>query len=133
MWLKGAGLLSGAGHYDYFEMFAGVGLLSAALRSFGFHGKSYDVIYDKDQDILTPQGLMAAVTVSYFLSPYSLAFIAVPCSSWIFMSMGSTHRSQTNPRGNRNFAKVRNQNREHPNHNREHRNHNQMATCVVQA
>ena len=78
---------------DFVELFAGDHAVSRGLRAFGYVGLTFDNrTIDPKHDILTPVGFLAALAAVKRLRPNGLLFAAPVCSSWVFMSRGSTGR-----------------------------------------
>ncbi|CAK9111848.1 unnamed protein product, partial [Durusdinium trenchii] len=78
---------------DHFEAFAGD--FEEGRRAIPF-----DVRIDpQSMDLLSPQGFANALHAVCCLKPGSAALAAPVCSTFVFMSRGSTHRSKTNPLG----------------------------------
>ncbi len=86
---------------DFGEVFAGEGRVSASLRAEGFVGRSLDVAYSPDHDVLTPVGLLLLLKTALELRTGGVLWAAPPCSTWVFLSRGSTLRTRTEPEGNR--------------------------------
>ena len=90
------------------ELFAGCHSICNGVRRLGLSAVSLDFstvsYYD---DINSTTGFLRALTYVIGLLPMGLLWLAPPCSSWVFMSRGSTHRTHESPLGNLAFEKVR--------------------------
>ena len=88
---------------DAAELFAGVSAITHGLRACGFSCVPVDITYCGDgmMDILTPEGfsLCISLILRMGMQGQGLLWLAPVCSTWIFMSMGSTGRSWFNPLG----------------------------------
>ena len=81
---------------DFVELFAGDHAVSRGLRAYGYRGLTFDIrTIDPKHDILTPVGFLAALAAINRLRPKGLLFAAPVCSTWVFMSRGSTGRDLT--------------------------------------
>lgn len=69
------------------------------------------VLYSRRLDLLTTAGFLASFAACRRLVRGGLAFIGVPCGSWVWISRGSTKRCRLRPRGNKKYRKVRETNR----------------------
>ena len=75
------------------EYFSGVGQIAKAFREAGHNSRTFDIIDLGDlQNLNTPQGLATALVCALSLVPRGLAHWATVCSTWIFLSRGSTGR-----------------------------------------
>ena len=72
---------------------------------------SSKVRYSRHFDILTACGFLASLQACRRLVRGALCWIGVPCSSWIWLSRGSTKRCRLRPQGNRRYKKVKESNR----------------------
>jgi hypothetical protein len=77
---------------DFVEVFAGEQSVSKGLRLLGYRGMSMDLRLSLDHDILTPIGLLTLIVAVARLRPGGILWAAPPCSTWVFMSRGSTMR-----------------------------------------
>ena len=94
---------------DFLEIFAGDGAVSAGLRAHGYTGWSLDVRYNEGHDLLLPEGFGLLLQGVMRLRPGGLLWAAPPCSTWVFVSSGSTGRN-AHPEGNPESFYVRSQN-----------------------
>ena len=85
---------------DFVEVFAGSAVISSGLRSLGFRGASLDLRTSAHHDVLTPSGVLLLLQQVLLLRPGGILWRAPPCSTWVFMSRGSTGRSMEQPWGN---------------------------------
>ena len=75
------------------EFFSGVGQIAKAFREAGHNSRTFDIIDLGDlQNLNTPQGLATAIVYALSLVERGLAHWANVCSTWIFLSRGSTGR-----------------------------------------
>lgn len=88
------------------ELFSGAGHLHSAFTRAGLHAAGFDRSSCKDDDILRTGGFLRALRLVLRLRVAGLLFTGTPCSSWIFLSRGSTQRSSTNPLGNQRLQNV---------------------------
>ena len=93
------------------EDFAGHHHLSSAIFQYGLPVLCRDFKFSRNLDVLKGVGFMAAIAGLRSLCEGGLSWIGVPCSSWIFLSRGSTKRSRLNVRGKRAYKSVRDANR----------------------
>ena len=89
------------------EDFAGAHALSTAVFQAGYVCYARDIKMSKHLDIASGTGFMAILQGLRSLAIGALAWLALPCSSWVFLSRGSTKRSRLRPKGKRFFKKVR--------------------------
>ena len=83
------------------EMFCGVAAISRAFDAAGLAAMGYDYLKDPlMNDILLPTGFLHAIAMVMSLDQtYGFLWLATVCSSWIWMSQGSTGRSNAFPLG----------------------------------
>ena len=84
---------------DLLELFAGVGELSSAFAESGCRSATYDLSRDANEDMLTTGGWLKALRQVLRLKIGAVLWCGTPCSTWIFLSRGSTGRSTLNPLG----------------------------------
>ena len=71
-----------------------------------------EVAYSRHMDLQSSTGLLGAIQAARRIVRGGLLWIGIPCASWVWMSRGSTKRSQLNPRGGKGrFKNVRATNR----------------------
>ena len=94
------------------DLFCGTGGIGAALRRHGLtRGTSADLLLNpKIMDILTASGWAFYIRICLHVVIYGLVFMAPPCSSFVWMSVGTTKRSKKNPKGDTKLRCVRNAN-----------------------
>ena len=101
--------------HDFLELCSGAGHWSQVMRALGFTGISMDILYnDRLYDILSPIGFCTLVAAIWRVRRFGFFLMAPPCSTWVFMSRGSTGRSRKGKnqwKGNKGNKKVRSQNR----------------------
>ena len=88
------------------EDFAGAHALSKAVFEAGYACMARDIKMSRKLDITSTVGFMAILQGLRCLAIGALAWLAVPCSSWIFLSRGSSKRTRLRPKGKRTFKKV---------------------------
>ena len=94
--------------YHFAEFFAGQKAITKGLLANGYTG----VTFEKEdcpltQDILTDSGFANAVCIVLNIVPGGLAWYAIVCSTWVWMSRSSTGRRLWNPDGHRESDSVR--------------------------
>ena len=77
---------------DFAEVFAGTAAASRHLQALGYTGRAVDLAYSQDHDVLAPTGLLLLLQTAFELKPGGVLWAAPPCSSWVFMNLGSTGR-----------------------------------------
>ena len=94
------------------EWFSGVQSVVAAFREQGLKACGFDVENNSwTQDFMSDLGFLNALQRVRRLIPRTgFSSFACVCSSWIFLSRGSTGRSAVNPTGNAELPSVRNAN-----------------------
>ena len=83
---------NGMGQLDGMEVFSGVGNIAKASYIQGMNTAEYDITTHADCDILTLTGLWLLVFSVFCIRAGGWLWIGLPCSSWIFLSRGSTGR-----------------------------------------
>ena len=84
---------------DFVEVFAGAAAISKNHRALGYIGISLDVRVSQHHDVLSPVGLVLLLQQVLRMGPGSVLWCAPPCSTWVFMSRGTTKRSKLKPEG----------------------------------
>jgi hypothetical protein len=92
---------------DLFEMFAGMGNLSFAFRAKGFKSEGFDVSSNPKEDLSTTVGFILALRGVLRLKIGALLWGGVPCSTWVYISRGTSGRSAWQPMGNTTMPCVR--------------------------
>lgn len=69
------------------------------------------VSYSRHLDLLTAVGLLAAFQAARRLTRGSCVWLGLPCSSYVWISRGSTRRCRLRPRGAKYLKKVRRANK----------------------
>ena len=95
---------------DVVEFFAGVATIQRAAAARGLNSVAYDLAFDSRMNLLEPLGFMYAFELLMRCKSNALVHFAPPCSSWVFMSRGSTGRSKLNPGGRLQYQSVRDAN-----------------------
>ena len=93
------------------EDFCGKHNLSRALFDRGVPIIARDLKFSKHLDILSGVGFLAILQGLRSLCVSGLAWLGVPCSSWIYLSRGTTKRHRLNVGGKRSLLSVRQANR----------------------
>ena len=88
------------------EFFAGVGSIAFGFRSFGKQAAAVDKNYHVDMDLNNLKGIALAIWVIMRTVASGIVWLAPPCSSWIFLSTGTTKRSRLSPNGDTGNTKV---------------------------
>ena len=104
------------GYHDFVELCSGVQRFSKTLRALGFVGMSMDIVYSEAlYDLLCPMGLCMFVAAVWRIKKHGVLLMAPPCSSWVWMNMGTSKRKKTGEldewKGNPDSHKIRSQNR----------------------
>ena len=94
------------------DLFCGTGGIGAGMRRIGLtRGTSLDYLLDPhNMDILSPSGWASHIQACLAIVVFGLCFMAPPCSSFVWMSVGTTKRSTKKPKGNCKLECVRNAN-----------------------
>ena len=78
------------------------------VKGLGFDAVGLDFsTIDPGDNINTPGGFCKAVLYTIALRADGLLWAAPPCSSWVWLSRGSSGRSAQNPMGSQKYANVR--------------------------
>ncbi len=80
---------------DFAELFAGKGAVHRHLMDLGYRGKAMDREHCVDHDLLQPMGMVVATRIAASIRPGGVLWLAPPCSSWVWISRGSTGRNVT--------------------------------------
>lgn len=88
------------------EYFAGVASICFGFGCFQMQTAKYDKNYDEAMDLNTTIGMATALKFLCGLHKLGLVWAAPPCSSWVFLSVGTTCRSKSNPMGKTSNEKV---------------------------
>lgn len=92
---------------QHFETFAGAKSVTCGELEAGRSAVPFELVDDPfTQDILTPEGFTNAIFNTLRLEEGSGLFQAPVCSTWVFMSRGSTLRSNSRPLGRTDSQKV---------------------------
>jgi hypothetical protein len=95
---------------DGVEFFSGCEAVTRGMTSHGCVCMPFDRVIDPMLNMNSDAGFAHAVELVLRLRPGSLIWGAPPCSSFVFMSRGTTLRSQDNPLGNVEHRGVRHAN-----------------------
>ena len=77
---------------DFAELFAGAGSVHRHMKELGYQGRAMDREYCEDHDILTPLGFVVAARIAASIRPGGVLWLAPPCSSWVWLTRGSSGR-----------------------------------------
>jgi len=87
------------------ELFSGSCNMTRAFRRAGFISYGYDIqLNSAANDIISNAGFLVAIRM--VLEATQLVWLGVPCSSWVFMSSGSTKRKPQTPTGDETLPSV---------------------------
>lgn len=99
-WAYLSGLVDGLEPLDAVEFFAGGAAISRALRRAQLTCFSYDIkLQPLLHDMNSPSGWAFALSLILRTSPGGLIWFGIVCSSWVWMSRGSTGRDEINVLG----------------------------------
>ena len=83
------------------EFYSGQAANTKGVERQGLAAVGYDKSYNPiRQDILTDNGLKAAIRLLARLKPGGAVWAAPKCSSWVFLCTSNSRRSKLNPNGN---------------------------------
>ncbi|CAL1128416.1 unnamed protein product, partial [Cladocopium goreaui] len=83
----------------FLEVFAGDHMLHSGVQLEGLQSRALDVNYTRKMDLATAFGFILAVNFVRHVRQQGCAWFALPCSSWVFLSQGSTKRHFLRPQG----------------------------------
>ena len=89
------------------EFYAGRRTVQRAFESEHHAALAFDKSYHYSHDFCTDLGFLHAIMLSLLLRARGLSFWATVCSTWVFMSRSSVHRSEDRPLGCTRFECVR--------------------------
>lgn len=93
--------------YQFFEIFAGQGRVSAKMHSMGYKVASFDYDYSsKHMDFLGAPGFLLCLHTIMYMDERSLSLWAPDCGSWGIPCRGTSMRSLINPCGFTGFGFV---------------------------
>ncbi len=81
------------------EFFCGVMSICGCMASWGYAAAGCDVVVNDQMDFMSPMGFLLAVQLTRRICPGGFMWLGPPCSTWVFFSRGSTHRSMSTPLG----------------------------------
>ena len=98
-----------AGPIDAAELFAGMCSVTMGLKRAGLVSIAFEKNMSPLMDLLTPQGFCLAISLvlRMGIGGRGLLWLAPVCSTWIFLSTGTTLRSKINPSGDTSLRCVR--------------------------
>lgn len=96
---------------DLVEIFSGEKAVTNGLMMFSFKGMAIDHDMGPNYDILTTDGFFLCLLAVLSIKRGGLLWMAPPCSSWVWMSRGSTGRRPHDPMGDASIPNVQAQNK----------------------
>lgn len=93
------------------EDFAGAHHLSKAIFDLGLPVISRDILMSRHLDFGGTTGFVSVLNGLRSIIIGGLCWFALPCSSWVFISRGSSKRNRLRPHGQRRYLKVKQANR----------------------
>ena len=84
---------------DCIEYFAGRARIHEAFVAGGFHAASFEVLWTSTMNFNNIYGFINAVMLTLRLRPRALQWFATVCSTWVWVSRGTTWRSEDAPEG----------------------------------
>ena len=85
--------------YDAVEFFSGVESISNAFRGMGLSCYSYDYDHGQKEDVNTDAGFVFGLILCLRIREGGFCWLAPLCSSWVWISSGTTLRSSVFPEG----------------------------------
>lgn len=83
----------------FLEVFAGHHILHSAMELEGLKSRAFDVNYSRKMNLLSTFGFLLACNYVRHIIQGGVAWFALPCCSWVFMSRGTTRRHYLRPQG----------------------------------
>ena len=109
VWINGGG--GQAPWLQCVEHYSGVGRIAEAFRDHDHPAQEFDVLrHATHENALTCEGLMAQLAHTCNTCEYGLNWWATVCSTWVWMSRGTTLRGAQDPEGNTDLPGVRDAN-----------------------
>ena len=84
---------------DFGEFYSGMMAYTCAGHLLGMIGVPYDIDYHKDMDMTAVTGLVLAFIIMLRIKPGGSCIFAPKCSSWLWVSRGTSYRSEGFPMG----------------------------------
>ena len=81
---------------DVIELWAGTATVASAAQEKGLHTAIFDIKHDPADDMCCLTGFRAALQAARRLRPGGLLMMGPPCSSFVWMNLANTKRSQAN-------------------------------------
>ena len=93
---------------DFVEFFCGAKAVTFALERLGLRGLGYDKIHDRShQNMMSGLGFCCALCWLLRVTPDDgFVWLDTLCSSWIWLSRGTTRRTRALPRGDQSSSAV---------------------------
>lgn len=85
--------------------------MTDCMLEYGLFAHAMDVRYSRHHDLSTSTGLLSTFQAIRRVIAGGFLWLGIPCSSFIWLSRGSTFRSSLRPRGKKRLRKVRETNR----------------------
>ena len=77
---------------DFLETFSGDVSMTRGMRQLGFIGAAMDLRVNPNHDLMTQAGFLVTLKLLSRIRPGGLFWAAPPCSSWVFLNMGTSGR-----------------------------------------
>lgn len=94
-------------HLDIVEVFCGEAELSKAFQLEGMQVKSFDLCRSPSHNLATTVGFLLVLQSILELRVGGVLWGALPCSSWVYVSRGTSKRSKESPMGDVSQRSVR--------------------------
>ena len=85
---------------DFLETFSGDGAVTRGLRLMGFRGAAMDLRVSANHDLMSRVGFLTTLKLLARVRPGGFFWAAPPCSSWVFLNMGTSGRRDYRVAGN---------------------------------
>ena len=87
-------------HLDFIEMFSGLGRLAQEMRASGRQVRTYEILDDPiHEDFVSATGFVHALRMVLQLRQGACVVIALQCSSWVHLNVGTSRRRPWRPLG----------------------------------
>ena len=81
---------------DFYEFYAGAGLLSQAALDKGLNVRLFDVAYSPKHDVLEPEGLRTWLEALVFSKVRASEWLGITCTSWVWICRATAGRTVLN-------------------------------------
>lgn len=95
---------------DFVELFSGEGHLASAMEAEGMSVARFEIKYNPDDNMLTTAGWLRALRLICRLRHGALLWAGIPCSSFVFLNRGTSHRTAQHPCGDEAVPSVKSAN-----------------------